>query len=86
MQKQNVIRRPVTHTHTHTHTHTQQCPAQRWWCSILYKNSRGIGTLNIQLAIDVLSTTDFGLHVEVASLEVIEEMMAEVSPPQAGSI
>ena len=30
-----------------------------------------------------LSTTDFGLHVEVASLEAIEEMMAEASSPQA---
>ena len=38
--------------------------------------------LNIQLAIDVLSTTDFGLHVEVASLEVIEEMMAESLLPR----
>ena len=30
-----------------------------------------------------LSTTNFGLHVEVASLEAIEEMMAVVSSPQA---
>ena len=30
-----------------------------------------------------LSTTIFGLHVEMASLEAIEEMMAEASSPKA---
>ena len=56
-----------------------------WWRSYPREDSCCIGTdkVEIQPAIDFMSTMEFGQHVEVASLEVTEEMMAMASFPQA---
>ena len=54
----------------------------QWWRSYPREDS-GTDKVEVRSAIDLIDTMDFGQHMEVASLDAIEEMMAVASFLQA---